>query len=107
MNPTVFDRMMNGDACDVEDAVAFAESILEDDRRASDLIGGPKSIPAQRRLNLARAFLKLKYPFLCCGEGRVDPSADGRCALCPMRAHDLGELPPEDAERGRREGWWT
>lgn len=63
---------------DPEDAVAFAEKIIES--------ATPQSVPARRELNLALVFLNMKYPFQCCGKVNRE-----RCEDCPMRSYDLKE----------------
>lgn len=65
---------------DEDDAVAFAEAIHESWKQVSPE-GGVQSIPAQRQANLARAFLKLKFPFQCCGRKSPEPE----CEDCPMK----------------------
>lgn len=65
-------------ALDETDAVAFAETVLENARRVlhvDDLSG-----PSRRELNLALVFLNLRFPFQCCGARHPEPP----CQDCPM-----------------------
>lgn len=81
LTATMRDRLTNKPEFDMEEAVNFAEIILGDFLRV-DRAQGRGSVTEARRLNLARCFLKLKYPFLCCGQAK---SAEQMCAACPMK----------------------
>lgn len=72
---------------DEEDAVSFAETIIESWKSVSSEPGA-HSVPSHRERNLALVFLNLKYPFQCCGAKCKTPGTDDRCPDCPMRSHD-------------------
>jgi len=71
---------------DVDDAVAFAESIIESWKSVSSL--GAPSVPARRELNLALVFLNLKFPLQCCSKASR-AAIEERCPDCPMEAYDI------------------
>lgn len=74
---------------DMADAVVFAESF------ANSRVGDPRDLsePTRRMINLALAFLSLRYPLQCCGQKGKTWDANGnriedRCVDCPMRGYD-------------------
>lgn len=90
LGPDMKDRLQNDTPVDMEDAVLFAEGILEDSQRCAPQ-GGARSVPEMRRTNLARAFLRLKFPFQCCGKalGKL-ADEDRMCKRCPMKPYNAG-----------------
>lgn len=88
LTPTLRDRLRNGPLeIDEADAVAYAETIIDAHLSAGE--GVWMSEPARRELNMVRAFMKLKFPILCCGQAKIADNLDHRCDGCEMRAWDV------------------
>lgn len=74
----VLDRY--GIELDAADAVAFAETIVDSWKRVVNYSGA--SVPSKRELNLALAFLQMKFPCQCCQAKQI-------CDDCQMRTWDV------------------
>jgi hypothetical protein len=70
--------------CDLDDAVVFAEEFIACCQKSISHKNMP-SEPSRRTMNLALAFLQLKYPFQCC------QNLKQRCDDCPMIPLDVKE----------------
>jgi hypothetical protein len=81
---------------DQQDAVTFAEGILDDARRIKE----PRSmsVPGRRYLNLALAYLQNRFPFQCCESGKGKPM----CPDCPMQALDVANNKNRTTDAGSK-----